>query len=95
MPIRNVHSGSANFPKQGESKMRNKIIEATIEEVIDKSSYPDDFKKAFKQFVKNKFDDNAKESDLKRVLSLLNEEGEDLTEYNFSLLDYAETGESK
>lgn len=75
--------------------MRNKIIEATIEEVIDKSSYPDDFKKAFKQFVKNKFDDNAKESDLKRVLSLLNEEGEDLTEYNFSLLDYAETGESK
>lgn len=75
--------------------MRNKIIEATIEEVIDKSSYPDDFKKAFKQFVKNKFDDNAKESDLKRVLSLLNEEGEDLTEYNFSLLDYAETGDSK
>ena len=75
--------------------MRNKIIEATIEEVIDKSSYPDDFKKAFKQFVKNKFDDNAKESDLKRVLSLLNEEGEDLTEYNFSLLDYAEMGESK
>ena len=75
--------------------MRNKIIEATIEEVIDKSSYPDDFKKAFKQFVKNKFDDNAKESDLKRVLSLLNEEGEDLTECNFSLLDYAETGESK
>ena len=75
--------------------MRNKIIEATIEEVMDKSSYPDDFKKAFKQFVKNKFDDNAKESDLKRVLSLLNEEGEDLTEYNFSLLDYAETGESK
>ncbi len=75
--------------------MRNKIIEATIEEVIDKSSYPDDFKKAFKQFVKNKFDDNAKESDLKRVLSLLKEEGEDLTEYNFSLLDYAETGESK
>ena len=75
--------------------MRNKIIEATIEEVIDKSSYPDDFKKAFKQFVKNKFDDKAKESDLKRVLSLLNEEGEDLTEYNFSLLDYAETGESK
>ncbi|MBQ3496018.1 MAG: hypothetical protein IJA76_04980 [Clostridia bacterium] len=75
--------------------MRNKIIEATIEEVIDKSSYPDDFKKAFKQFVKNKFDDNAKESDLKRVLSLLNEEGEDLTEYNFSLLDYDETGDSK
>ena len=71
--------------------MRNKIIEATIEDVIDKSLYPDDFKKAFKQFVKNKFDDNAKESDLKRILSLLNEDGEDATEYNLSLLDYVET----
>ncbi len=70
--------------------MRNKIIEATIEEVLDKSSYPDDFKKAFKQFVKNKFDDNAKESDLKRILALLNETGEDPTENNSSLLDYAE-----
>lgn len=86
-------SGSENYLKQGESKMRNKIIEATIEEVIDKSSYPTDFKKAFKQFIKNKFDDNAKESDLKRVLSLLNEDGEDPTEYNLSLLDYMETGD--
>ncbi len=73
--------------------MRNKIIEATIEGVIDRSSYPTDFKKAFKQFIKNKFDDNAKESDLKRILSLLNEDGEDSTEYNLSLLDYMETGD--
>lgn len=71
--------------------MRNKIIEATIEEVIDKSPYPSDFKKAFKQFVKNKFDDNAKESDLKRILALLNEDGEDIVEYNISLLDYTQT----
>ncbi len=70
--------------------MRNKIIEATIDEVLDKSSYSNDFKKAFKQFIKNKFDDNAKESDLKRILSLLNEDGEDPTKYNLSLLDYAE-----
>ena len=69
--------------------MRNKIIEATIDKVVDKSNYPSDFKKAFKQFVKNKFDDNAKESDLKRILSLLNEDGEEITEYNLSLFDYS------
>ena len=68
--------------------MRNKIIEATIEKVIDKSPYPSDFKKAFKQFVKNKFDDNAKENDLKRILSLLNE---DVAKNDLSLLDYVET----
>ena len=70
--------------------MRNKIIEATIDRVVDESNYPSDFKKAFKQFVKNKFDDNAKESDLKRILSLLNENGEEITEYNMSLFDYSE-----
>ena len=75
--------------------MRNKIIETTIEEVTDRSSYPTDFKKAFKQFIKNKFDDNAKESDLKRILLLLNEDGEDSTEYNLSLLDYMETGDEE
>ena len=69
--------------------MRNKIIEATIDKVVDESNYPSDFKKAFKQFVKNKFDDNAKESDLKRILSLLNEDGEEITEYNLSLFDYS------
>ena len=57
--------------------MRNKIIEATIDKVVDKSNYPSDFKKAFKQFVKNKFDDTAKESDLKIILSLLPDETED------------------
>ena len=60
--------------------MRNKIIEATIDKVVDESNYPSDFKKAFKQFVKNKFDDNAKESDLKRILSLLNENGEEINQ---------------
>lgn len=60
--------------------MRNKIIEATIDEVIEKSSYSADFKNAFKQFVKNKFDDNSKVSDLKRVLSLLEDETEDIVQ---------------
>ena len=57
--------------------MRNKIIEATIDKVVDESNYPADFKKAFKRFVKNKFDDTAKESDLKIILSLLPDETED------------------
>lgn len=51
--------------------MRNKIIEATIERVVNESENPDDFKSMFKQYVKNKFDDNASENDLKRVLSLI------------------------
>ncbi len=57
--------------------MRNKTIEAAIDKVIDSSDYPSDFKNAFKQFIKNKFDDNSKESDLKRILSLLPDETED------------------
>jgi hypothetical protein len=57
--------------------MRNKIIEATIDKVVDESNYPSDFKKMFKQFVKNKFDNISKESDLKVVLSLLPDETED------------------
>ena len=57
--------------------MRNKIIETTIDKVVDESNYPYDFKKALKQFVKNKFDDTAKESDLKIILSLLPDETED------------------
>ena len=51
--------------------MRNKIIEATIERIVDESDNSKDFKSAFKQYVKNKFDDNATENDLKRVLSLI------------------------
>lgn len=61
--------------------MRNKIIEATIDQVIDETTYSTDFKMAFKQFVKNKFDNNAKESDLKKILLLLDDVvGEELSE---------------
>ena len=51
--------------------MRNKTIENIIDTVVDESPYSDDFKSAFKSFVKNQFDDNAKETDLKSILSLL------------------------
>lgn len=54
--------------------MRNKTIENTIDTVVDESSYSDEFKAAFKRFIKNKFDDNAKETDLKYILSLLSED---------------------
>ena len=49
--------------------MRNKIIENASES---------DFKLAFRQYVKNKFDDNAKESDLKRILTLIEDDEEDI-----------------
>ena len=42
--------------------MRNKIIEAAIDAVVNESEYSPDFKAAFKKYVKNKFDDNATES---------------------------------
>lgn len=58
--------------------MRNKTIENTIDTVVDESSYSDEFKAAFKRFIKNKFDDNAKETDLKCILSLLSDD--ELTE---------------
>lgn len=58
--------------------MRNKTIENIIDEVIDESNYSTDFKSALKKFIKNKFDNNASESDLKQVLNLLDES--DLTE---------------
>lgn len=57
--------------------MRNKTIESTIDKVIDNSNYPSDFKNALKKFIKNKFDNNATGTDLKRVLSLLPDETED------------------
>ena len=57
--------------------MRNKIIEATIDRVVDESENSEDFKSMFKQYVKNKFDDNASENDLKRVLSLIEVTEED------------------
>lgn len=54
--------------------MRNKTIENTIDKVVDESSYSDEFKAAFKRFIKNKFDDNAKETDLRYILSLLSDD---------------------
>lgn len=58
--------------------MRNKTIENIIDTVVDESSYSDEFKSAFRRFIKNKFDDNAKETDLKYILSLLSDD--ELTE---------------
>lgn len=57
--------------------MRNKIIEAAIDAVVNESEYSTDFQAAFKKYVKNKFDDNATESDLKRVISLIDDEPEE------------------
>lgn len=59
--------------------MRNKIIENAIDSVVvvNASNISPDFKLAFRQYVKNKFDDNAKESDLKRVLALIEDDEED------------------
>lgn len=56
--------------------MRNKIIEQTIDSVIDASSHSSDFRTVFKKYIKNVFDNNASENDLKRALSLI-EEGEE------------------
>lgn len=56
--------------------MRNKIIEHTIDRVIDSSNYSSDFKAVFKKYIKNVFDNNARGGDdLKRALSLI--EGEE------------------
>lgn len=51
--------------------MRNKIIDEVISEVIDSSDQPQEFKTAFKQYIRNKFDGNASENDLKTVLSMI------------------------
>lgn len=56
--------------------MRNKIIEQTIDRVIEESKTSSDFKSVFKMYVKNKFDNNASEGDLKRALCLIEEEDE-------------------
>ena len=77
MLIKHEDNGLPTFPKQGDLTMRNKIIEDTIDKVVDESSYPEEFKSAFKQFVKNKYDNNAKLSDLKSILTLLPDETED------------------
>ena len=54
--------------------MRNKIIENIIDTVVNEAAYSEDFKSAFRQFIKNKFDDNAQENDLKSILSLLDDD---------------------
>lgn len=51
--------------------MRNKVIEATIDQIVDQSPYSTDFKNAFKQYIKNRFDGNAADSDLKVVLNYI------------------------
>ena len=56
--------------------MRNKIIENAIDSVVNASNTSPDFK--LRQYVKNKFDDNAKESDLKRILTLIEDDEEDI-----------------
>ena len=54
--------------------MRNKTIENIIDTVVDESPYSDEFKSAFKKFVKNKFDNNAKETDLKTIITYLKDD---------------------
>lgn len=54
--------------------MRNKILEKVIDEVVDQSDESKEFKTALKAYVKNKFDGNATENDLKTVLTLVKEE---------------------
>ena len=56
--------------------MRNKIIEQTIDCVIDASNHSSDFRTVFKKYIKNVFNNNASENDLKRALSLIEEEEE-------------------
>ena len=75
MPI--VQSGLQSFHRQGDAN-RNKIIENAIDSVVNASNTSSDFKLAFRQYVKNKFDDNAKESDLKRILTLIEDDEEDI-----------------
>lgn len=57
--------------------MRNKIIEDTIDSVVNAANTSEDFKRSFRQYVKNKFDHNANENDLKRILTLLGDGEED------------------
>ena len=56
--------------------MRNKIIEQAIDNVIDASNHSSDFRTVFKKYIKNVFNNNASENDLKRALSLIEEEEE-------------------
>lgn len=58
--------------------MRNKIIDGTIDSVVNASNTSPDFKLAFRRYIKNKFEDNAKESDLKWILTLIEDDEEDI-----------------
>lgn len=58
----------------------NKIIESVIDQIVNESDYKSDFKSVFKRFVKNKFDDNASESDLKHVLACIEDEEDNSNE---------------
>ena len=60
------------FPNKGTDVCRVGLPQAILYRV------PVDFKLAFRQYVKNKFDDNAKESDLKRILTLIEDDEEDI-----------------
>lgn len=51
--------------------MRNKVIENVIDDVVDQSPHSAEFKKAFKQFIKNRFDGNDADGDLKTVISYI------------------------
>ncbi len=51
--------------------MKSEIIEHAIKSVVNESEYSEEFKKAFIQYVKNKFENNATENDLKVVLSFI------------------------
>lgn len=51
--------------------MRNLIIDEVISEVIDTIEQPQEFKTALKQYIRNKFDGNASDNDLKTVLSMI------------------------
>mgnify|MGYP007064903319 FL=1 len=73
-----MQSGLQIFRRQGDANRRNKIIENAIDSVVNASNTSSDFKLAFRQYVKNKFDDNAKESDLKRILTLIEDDEEDI-----------------
>lgn len=51
--------------------MRNKTLEAVVENVIKNSDLSKDAKSPFIAYVKNMFEGNAKDEDLKSILSMI------------------------
>lgn len=51
--------------------MRNKIIDDVISEIVDNANVSHEFKVAFKQYIRNRFDGNVTDSDLKTVLNMI------------------------